>query len=171
MAPFPPSRTHVFVFRYGISFAAYPTPPELLRSWGDDTKAIDPSLALPGPNLFIPDDFSLVCDRGTDVASSDDDTSVSDRVRVANGNADSDGDTVNNCGVKTDVVASGGGGVSGRGMALGEEMDNEGRRSVESDDVAFGDPSVSFETKLEHRKGEVPDVHDHSRVAFLLCTV
>lgn len=44
---------------YGVS----PTPDELLRSWSGPNEAADKSLKLPGPNIFIPDDFSLVCDR------------------------------------------------------------------------------------------------------------
>ena len=46
-----------------MDYDASPTPPDLLRSWTQPDAAVDSSLQLPGPNVFIPDDFSLVCDR------------------------------------------------------------------------------------------------------------
>ncbi|CAN0295700.1 unnamed protein product, partial [Hapterophycus canaliculatus] len=49
--------------RYGVPYGVSPTPAELLRSWQTPDEAIESSLKLPGPNVFIPDDFSLVCDR------------------------------------------------------------------------------------------------------------
>lgn len=49
--------------RYGVPYGVSPTPPELLHSWQTPDEAIESSLKLPGPNVFIPDDFSLVCDR------------------------------------------------------------------------------------------------------------
>ena len=47
--------------RYGVKYGAAPTPPELIRAWGSPND--DSALSVPGPNVFIPDDFSLVCDR------------------------------------------------------------------------------------------------------------
>ncbi|CAM9761849.1 unnamed protein product [Ascophyllum nodosum] len=46
---------------YGVKYGAAPTPPELIRAWGSPND--DSALSVPGPNVFIPDDFSLVCDR------------------------------------------------------------------------------------------------------------
>lgn len=47
---------------YGVS----PTPPDLLEAWSRPNEAAERCLKLPGPNIFIPDDFSLVCDRDSD---------------------------------------------------------------------------------------------------------
>lgn len=44
---------------YGVS----PTPTDLLQSWSTPDEAVESSLKLPGPNVYIPDDFSLVCDK------------------------------------------------------------------------------------------------------------
>lgn len=52
--------------RYGVKYRAAPTPEELLQAWNTPNEVVDASLSIPGPNKFIPDDFSLVCDRSTD---------------------------------------------------------------------------------------------------------
>ena len=44
---------------YGVS----PTPDDLLQAWSGSNESAEKALRLPGPNIFIPDDFSLVCDR------------------------------------------------------------------------------------------------------------
>ncbi|CAN0459471.1 unnamed protein product, partial [Discosporangium mesarthrocarpum] len=46
--------------RYGVPFRSYRPDPELLGLWCRAGR--NPSLQLPPPNPFIPDDFSLVCD-------------------------------------------------------------------------------------------------------------
>eukprot|EP00903_Cladosiphon_okamuranus_P013078 g12199.t1 len=48
---------------YGVPYGAFPTPDELLQAWSAPNEAAEKCLKLPGPNIFIPDDFSLVCDR------------------------------------------------------------------------------------------------------------
>lgn len=85
------------VFRYGVQYRVSRTLPELLRFWGAaDTdgdgggrwKGISPSsLHLPEPNRFVPDDFSLVCDKieGDRVATESEET-----MRKDAGGVDSD---------------------------------------------------------------------------------
>lgn len=50
---------------YGVS----PTPDELLQAWSGPNEAAEKCLKLPGPNIFIPDDFSLVCDTEAEASS------------------------------------------------------------------------------------------------------
>ncbi len=63
-APAPPLRS--LPGRYGVPYGVSPTPPELLEAWSRPNEAAERCLKLPGPNIFIPDDFSLVCDRDSD---------------------------------------------------------------------------------------------------------
>ncbi|CAB1115801.1 unnamed protein product [Ectocarpus sp. CCAP 1310/34] len=48
---------------YGVPYRVSPTPAKLLQAWSNPSDRLESRLKLPGPNVFIPDDFSLVCDR------------------------------------------------------------------------------------------------------------
>ncbi|CAN0497743.1 unnamed protein product, partial [Ectocarpus sp. 8 AP-2014] len=48
--------------RYGVPYGVSPTPAKLLQAWSNPSERLESRLKLPGPNVFIPDDFSLVCD-------------------------------------------------------------------------------------------------------------
>lgn len=52
-----------------MKYRATSTPEELLQAWNTPNDVVDASLSIPGPNKFIPDDFSLVCERSTEKGS------------------------------------------------------------------------------------------------------
>eukprot|EP00752_Nemacystus_decipiens_P005957 g5379.t2 len=57
---------------YGVPYGVSPTPDELLQAWSAPNEAAEKALKLPGPNIFIPDDFSLVCDKEAEAMSGTD---------------------------------------------------------------------------------------------------
>ncbi|CAN0237812.1 unnamed protein product [Ectocarpus fasciculatus] len=56
---------------YGVPYGVSPTPAKLLQAWSNPAEGLESRLKLPGPNVFIPDDFSLVCDREDQDGGSD----------------------------------------------------------------------------------------------------
>lgn len=61
-----------------MKYRATPTPEELLQTWNTPNDVVDASLSIPGPNKFIPDDFSLVCERSTEKGGGCDGGSLGD---------------------------------------------------------------------------------------------
>lgn len=110
--------------RYGVPYGVSQTPDNLLQAWRTPGEAIERSLKLPGPNVYIPDDFSLVCDKQVEAAAEGSDSGGSARKEKGN-----DGDNSNSISISDDgaaMEATTKAVVEGRGAGVFQEQESRG---------------------------------------------